>query len=114
MHARVTTYEDVDLEVAARIQAYVEGLDEDPFAGLPGYRGSLTLLDRENARLIGVGFYDSGGHAREADALLETWPAQVADALPDEIRQALTPRPASVGFYEVVEDVRTARTPAGA
>ncbi len=95
-------------------QAYLNGLDEDPFAGLPGYRGSMTLLDRDNARLIGIGFYESGGHAREADAILETWPGQVADRVPEDLRPMLDHRPGSVGFYEVVEDGRPARQPAGA
>jgi hypothetical protein len=29
----------------------------------------MTLVDRDNARLVGIGFYASAGHTKEADAL---------------------------------------------
>ena len=104
MHARVTTYEDVDLDLVTRVEAFMAAQEEDPFAGLPGYRGSMTLVDRENARLIGIGFYESAGHAREAEALIARMPAEVADRVPADIRPALTQRPDSVGLYEVAGD----------
>ena len=107
MHARVTTYEDVDLDLADRIQAFMESQERDPFADLPGYRGSMTLVDRENARLIGIGFYESAGLAREAEAILATMPAQLADQVPEDIRPAVEMRPDSVGLYEVADDVRS-------
>jgi hypothetical protein len=28
-------------------------MENDPFADLPGYQGSMTLLDRDNARGLG-------------------------------------------------------------
>ena len=43
------------------------GVRPDPFGELPGCRGSMTLLDRDNARLLGLGFYASVGQAQEAD-----------------------------------------------
>jgi hypothetical protein len=113
MHARVTTYEDVDLDVVARIQAFMEAQERDPFADLPGYRGSMTLVDRENARLIGIGFYESAGHAREAEAILATMPARVVDQVPEDIRPVLAHRPDSVGLYEVAEDDRPGARAAG-
>ena len=65
----------------------METLQTDPFGELPGYRGSMTLVDRDNARLVGIGFYASAGHAKEADALLTTtWYESVADRVPDAIR----------------------------
>jgi len=98
--ARVTMYEDVDLDLADRIKAHIEGLDADPFAGLPGYRGSMTLVDRDNARLVGIGYYESAGHAREAEAILARMPERAAE-VPERIRPALAQRPESIGLYEV-------------
>ena len=102
MHARVTTYENVDLGLVDEVQRWMESLDEDPFAGLPGYTGSLTLLDRENARLVGIGFYESAGHAREADAILARLPDRAGE-VPERIRPILSARPETVGVYEVAQ-----------
>ena len=102
MHARVTTYENVDLALVDEVQRFLEAQEADPFAGLPGYAGSLTLVDRENARLVGIGFYESAGHAREANAILAALPER-ADEVPERIRPALDHRPESVGIYEVAQ-----------
>ena len=102
MFARLTIYENVDLDLADRVKAFMETLQADPFGELPGYRGSMTLVDRDNARLVGIGFYASAGQALEADALLRTMPDALADEVPDAIRPALEWRPDSVGLYEVV------------
>ena len=61
----------------------------------------MTLVDRENARLVGIGFYESAGHAREADAILARLPEQAPARCPERIRPALSMRPDSVGLYEV-------------
>lgn len=102
MFARVTIYENVDLEMADRIKQWVEASGADPFAELPGYRGSMTLVDRDNARLVGIGFYASAGQAREAETLLSGITDRARDHVPDEIRPALDMRPESVGLYDVV------------
>jgi hypothetical protein len=104
MFARLTIYENVDLNLADRVKQFMETLEADPFGELPGYRGSMTLVDRDNARLVGIGFYASAGHAQEADALLTTsWYEAMADKVPDVIRPALEMRPDSVGLYEIVQ-----------
>ena len=104
MFARLSIYENVDLDLADRVKQFMETLDGDPFGELPGYRGSMTLVDREGARLVGIGFYASAGHAEEADALLTTtWYESVADRVPDAIRPALEMRPDTVGLYEIVQ-----------
>lgn len=104
MFARLTMFENVDLDLADRVKQFVETLQTDPFGELPGYRGSMTLVDRDNARLVGIGFYESAGHAEEADALLTTtWYSAVADRVPDAIRPALEMRPDTVGLYEIVQ-----------
>ena len=102
MFARVSIYENVDLDLADQVRQWAEGEDTDPFAGLPGYRGSMTLLDRDNRRLVGLGFYASAGQAQEADALLATMFEDARDQVPEAIRPALEMRPDSVGLYDVV------------
>jgi hypothetical protein len=102
MFARLSIYDNVDLVMADRITQWADASGADPFGELPGYRGSMTLVDRDNARLVGIGFYASAGQAQEADALLATMPERVRDQLPEEIRPALEMRADSVGLYEIV------------
>ena len=104
MFARLSIYENVDLDLADRVKQFMETLQTDPFADLPGYRGSMTLVDRDNARLVGIGFYASAGHAKEADALLTTtWCESVADRVADTVRPALEMRPDRIGLYEIIQ-----------
>ena len=104
MYARLTVYENVDLDLTDKVKEMMEASEADPFGELPGYRGSMTLVDRDNARLVGIGFYASAGQAREADALLtkQPLPEQLVEQIPDAIRPALHMRPESVGIYEIV------------
>ena len=104
MFARLSIYENVDLDLADRVKEFIATLETDPFGELPGYRGAMTLVDRDNARLVGIGFYASAGHAKEADALLTTtWYESVAYRVPDAIRPALEMRPDTIGLYEIVQ-----------
>jgi hypothetical protein len=103
MFARLTIYENVDLALADQVQQWMQGLDADPFGELPGYRGSMTLVDRDNARLVGIGFYASAGDAQEADALVGALYQQARPQVPEAIRPALDMQPDSVGLYEVVQ-----------
>ena len=102
MFARLSIYENVDLDLADRLQQFMAALEADPFGELPGYRGSMTLVDRDNARLVGIGFYASAGQAQEADALLTVMPDSFADQVPEAIRPALDMRADSIGLYEIV------------
>jgi|SRR5690242_9765401 hypothetical protein len=102
MFARLTVYENVDLTLAAEVQQWVESLESDPFGDLPGYRGSMTLVDRDNARLVGIGLYASAGHAHEADTLLSELYEQSRARMPESVRPALDMQPESVGVYEIV------------
>jgi hypothetical protein len=102
MFARLSIYENVDLALADQVKQWIEASDNDPFGDLPGYRGSMTLVDADNARIVGIGFYASAGQAKEADAMLTTMPEQVRSQVPDAIRPALDMRPESVGLYEIV------------
>jgi hypothetical protein len=99
--ARVTIYDDVDitLEEVALEWASTEGLRIS--RALPGYRGVLTLVERDDRRLVEIGFYDSVDNARRADGLLGQ---VVPESLPDDLRRAL-PTQSYVGVFEVVERV---------
>ena len=102
MFARPSIYEDVDLELADQFKQWVEATELDPFRELPGYRGSMTLVDRENARLVGIGFYASSGQAQEAETLLTTLGEDNRARIPEPIQPVLDMRPESVGLYEIV------------
>ncbi len=102
MFARLTVYENVDLDLADQVKEWMDGLDADPFGALPGYRGSMTLVDRDNARLVGIGFYASAGDAQEAEALVGALYQQARTEVPEAIRPALDKLPESVGLYEIV------------
>jgi hypothetical protein len=100
--ARLSIYDNIDLDLADQVKQWAESLGTDPFGELPGYRGSMTLVDRDNARMVGIGFYASAGQALEADALLQTMPERVRAEVPEHIRPALDMQPESVGLYDVV------------
>jgi hypothetical protein len=100
--ARLSIYANVDLDMADRMKAWMDGDGAGTFHGLPGYRGSMTLVDRDNARLVGIGFYDSAGHAREAEGALDEIYAAGREQLPADLRDGLDKPPESIGLFEVV------------
>jgi hypothetical protein len=102
MFARLSIYENVDLALADQVKQWIEASGSDAFGDLPGYSGSMTLVDSDNARVVGIGFYASASQAQEADALLTSMPEHMLAEVPDAIRAALDVRPVSVGLYEIV------------
>jgi hypothetical protein len=62
----------------------------------------MTLVDRDHARVVGIGLYATAGHAQDADARLTTLFEQAGAEVPEAIRPALEMRPESVGLYEIV------------
>ncbi len=102
MYARLSIYENVDVNLTDQVKRWMEASGADPFGDLPGYRGSMTLVDRDNARLVGIGFYASAGQAEEADALVGAMYERVRDEVPADVRQALDWKPDSVGVFEIV------------
>lgn len=101
MFARLSIYDNVDLQLPDRLKQWLEASELDPFGDLPGYRGSITLVDRDNARVVGIGFYATADQARAADALLTATPEKWAEQLPDDLRPLLDMRPESVGLYGI-------------
>jgi len=102
MFARLSIYENIDLDLADQVKQWIEASGSDFFSELPGYHGSMTLVDSDNARMVGIGFYTSAGEAQEADALLPTMFEDARARIPEPIRPALDMRPDSVGLYEIV------------
>jgi hypothetical protein len=103
MFARLSIYDKVDLELAEQVRQWHEAAETDPFRELPGYRGSMTLMDRDNARIVGIGFYSSAGHAQEAEKVLAEMFDDGRAQVPESIRPALDMQPESVRVYEVVQ-----------
>ena len=101
MVARLSIYSNVDLDLADRLKAWMESDGAAVFDRLPGYHGSMTLVDRENAQIVGIGFYESAGQLAESEAVLAEIYAAGREALPDSIRDALEMTPESIGTYEV-------------
>lgn len=101
MVARLSIYSNVDLDLADRLKAWIEGDGAGVFDRLPGYHGSMTLVDRENARIVGIGFYESAGHLTESEAVLAEIYAEGREQLPESLRDALSMEPESVGTYDV-------------
>ena len=102
MIARLSVYGNVDLDLADRVKEWFEGEGAGLYDDIPGYRGSMTLVDRENARIVGIGFYASAGHAAESDALIAERTAGALEQLGQAERDVLSAPPESVGLYEVV------------
>ena len=88
MFARLSIYENVDLDLADQVKQWVETTETDPFRELPGYSGSMTLVDRDNARLVGIGFYASAGQAQQAETLLTTMFEDARAEVPEPVRPA--------------------------
>jgi hypothetical protein len=63
----------------------------------------MTLVDRDNARLVGIGFYATAADAAGAEAALNSMPDSLMAEVPEEGRAALQWQPESIGLYEVVE-----------
>ena len=64
-------------------------------------RGSITLVDRENGRMVGIGLYDSEDNAREVDASMDQG---APEGMPEELREILMRGTrTSRGVYEVVQ-----------
>jgi hypothetical protein len=101
MIAKLSTYANVDLDLADRLKAWMDADGAGIYDRVPGYRGSLTLVDRDNARIVGIGFYASAGLAAEAEAMLAELHAEGRERLPAAIRGVLDQTPESVGLYEV-------------
>ncbi len=101
MFARLAMYEQIDAENWERVAKWFEQHGEELNQRLAGYLGSITLLDRENARVVGVGLYDTEANARAVDALMQKGPpAEMPEDLQEILARGTT---AHAHVYEVVQ-----------
>lgn len=97
MYARLTMFDDVDLAAEPVASEWVRTEGTRLSRQLPGYLGSVTLIDREHRRVVGLGLYDSLENLQRSDAILDGPPP---DSMPEEMRRS--PR-TFVGLFEVIE-----------
>jgi|GEM_PF-5612909 len=101
MFARAAVYEEVDLGMVDALREWVE--DEGVRISrerLPGYLGSVTLLDRGARRMVGLGLYADRTGAEEADRMMRAGPPE---GIPSELREAMRRSVVAVaGVFEVV------------
>ncbi len=101
MFARVAMYEQIDVENWEPVAKWFEEHGEELNQRLTGYQGSMTLLDRESARVVGIGLYDTEANAREVDALMDQGPPS---EMPEDLQEILMRGTRSHrGVYEVVQ-----------
>lgn len=86
MFARIALYEQVDVDnwgpVAAWFQEHADELNQQ----LAGYQGAMTLLDRENACVVGIGLYDTHANAAALDAIMDQGPPP---GMPEDLQEIL-------------------------
>ncbi len=101
MFARVAMYEQIDVENWEPVANWFREHGEELNQRLPGYQGSMTLLDRENARGFGIGLYDTAANAHEVDAVMDQGPPS---EMPQELQEILMRGTrAHRGVYEIVQ-----------
>ena len=94
-------YEQIDVEGWEPVATWFEEHSDELNRQLAGYQGSMTLLDRENAQMYGIGLYDTAANARKVDAIMDQGPPP---QMPPELQEILMrgTRPHR-GVYEVVQ-----------
>ena len=100
MFARVVSYE-IDLENFGPVADWLNDHGEALNQQLAGYRGSMTLIERETGTMIGIGLYDCDDNARKVDAVMDQGaPEEMPDDLCAILMRATR---TSRGVYEVVK-----------
>ena len=94
MFARLSIYENVDLDLAERVKHWMESSGVDPFGDLPGYRGSMTLSPQQR-RLVGSASPSAVRPTGRSSQPIPTCPPPPGNHPPPM-------RPESIGLYEIV------------
>jgi hypothetical protein len=108
MHARVATFELVDLDgVEDVVQWANEHGHELTDAHFQGYEGGLALLDHENRRIIDINLFDTEANARHGDRVLERGlPPEMPDHIKTIVKRSTR---SSKGVFELlISDGRAA------
>lgn len=74
MFARVSIFEDVDVELQPETYEWIRTEGRRLQRELPGYEGVLTLTDADGRPVVRVNLHDTEEHARQADAILSGEP----------------------------------------
>ena len=92
MHARVATFQHDGAEAVDKMLEEMQGsADSGPPPGLEDAKGFMIFVDRENAKSVGVIFFDSEDALKRGDEVLNNMsPGDEAGA-----------KRTSVTFYEV-------------
>jgi hypothetical protein len=92
MHARIATFKHEDTDAVDKMVDEIRGDSESgPPPGLEDAKGFMVLVDRENAKSMGIIFFDSEEALKRGDEVLNNMSPG------DESRAKRT----SVDFYEV-------------
>ena len=103
MFARLSIYENVDLNLTDQVKGWMEALGERPLqrpSGLPRLDDAHRPRQRAARRHRLLRQRRPG---QEADTLLSTMYDHRRAQVPEPIRPALDMRPESVGLYEIVQ-----------
>jgi hypothetical protein len=97
MYARVATFEDVDISRAKDVESAIRERALPRIKELSGWSGSITLVDREQRRVVTIGFFQTKEDIEAAEPTYE----QIPSLLPDDLRQIVAGTRRSVDVYEV-------------
>jgi len=101
---RVRTHRNVragDVDNWEPVARWFEEHADELSQGLPGYLGAMTLLDREDARVVGIGLYDTAANARAVDAIMDQG---APSNMPEDLQEILMRGTRSYrGAFEVVQ-----------
>ncbi len=86
MFARIAMYEQIDVDNWDRVARWFEEHNDELSAQLSGYRGSMTMIDTDNARVVGLGLYDTEADAKAVEAVMDQGPPP---GMPEDLRQIL-------------------------
>ena len=98
MVARVATFEDVDVEAAPEVAAWIRENALPRTRELRGFRGGLTLLDRQRRRVLAITLFESEDDVAEAQPTFE----EIPSSMPDDLREKVTATRTSVDVCEVL------------
>ena len=100
MFVRVALYQDMDMEEFGPVAAWFEEHGAELDKGFAGLQGEMTLLDRGNSQMIGLGLYNTAAEAQAADVTMDQGPPP---GMPEHL-VAVLQRATRVhrGVYEVV------------
>ena len=95
MHARVATFEEVDVDRAEGLAEETTDRLRSIIQKMEGWQGMLQLIDRSSRTQMLVHLFDSEENALAAEPTFEDMPNQVP-----EVRE-IAARRGSVGHYDV-------------